>query len=257
MSSTDKRIAYFKKEIFDPYKKLLEDFPQERIHQHFFIQLKKMQFSYAAELMFKQILPALPHGNDGLIFTCRSTGYKHGTDHHILKWKPEDENSIDFRLCLDFPLIQPDEADRTEGVTEPYLDYDATPVFNLHVFADSRQEDPWYGTMYMEPREWEELKARQEPLNDRIVECYMDSRKQWRFMRFRDDKDNANHTSTVESVIESIRDRVTKEDLIEAAPGIRAQWKIRDSQRAAAEKGAAVGVKRKADDQGRRDSSAV
>jgi mRNA guanylyltransferase len=257
MSRTlDKRIAYFKEGIFDPYKALLKEYPQEKPFQHFLVELKQMQFSYAVELMFKEILPALPHGNDGLIFTCRTTDYKHGTDHHILKWKPEDENSIDFRLGLDFPLTQPDQIDRAEGITEPYLDYDATPVFNLHVYAGDGKEDPWYGTMYIELEEWESLKALQQPLNDRIVECYMDNQKRWRFMRFRDDKTKANHTSTVESVIESITDRVTKEDLIAAAKGIRDQWKIRAGQ-VVPEKGAVAGVKRKADEQGRRDSSAV
>lgn len=250
----DKRIAYFKERIFDPYKALLNKYPEEKPFQHFLVELKQMQFSYAVQLMFKEVLPTLPHGNDGLIFTCRTSDYKHGTDHHILKWKPEDENSIDFRLSLDFPLIQPDDLDRAEGITEPYLDYEATPVFNLHIFAGDGKEDPWFDTMFVEADEWDSLKALGEPLNDRIVECYKDSQKRWRYMRFRDDKTTANHTSTVDSVIESINDRVTKEDLIAAAAGIRDSWKARA---AAPEKGAVAGVKRKADDQGRRDSSAV
>lgn len=261
----DKRIAYFKERIFDPYKQLLKDFPDEKQYMHFIVELKQMQFSYAVEMMFRQILPSLPHGNDGLIFTCRSTDYKHGTDQHILKWKPEAENSIDFRLILDFPLVQPDEIDRAEGITEPYLDYDAMPTCNLHVFAGDGKEDPWYGTMFLEPEEWNRMKAANEPFNDRIVECYMDSQKRWRYMRPRDDKTQANHTSTVESVIESITDRVTEKDLIAAAKGIRDEWKRRAAEEQSREKKeaerkrvASVGVngpvnggaKRKADEQG-------
>jgi len=262
----DKRLAYFKERIFDPYKQLLNLYPEEKQYMHFIVELKSMQFSYAVEMMFRQILPSLPHGNDGLIFTCRMTDYKHGTDPNILKWKPESENSVDFSLSLDFPLIQPDEQDRAEGITEPYPDYDALPVCNLHVHAGDNVDPPWYGTMFLEPAEWESLKALNQPLNDRIVECYMDSNKRWRYMRFRDDKSTANHTSTVQAVIESITDRVTEKDLIAAAKGIRDEWKRRAAEDSAREKKeierkrvASVGVssangvqgaKRKADEQG-------
>ncbi|KAH6664829.1 mRNA capping enzyme, catalytic domain-containing protein [Halenospora varia] len=267
----DKRLAYFRERIMQPYDQLLKDYPEEKQYMHFIMEMKAMQFSYAIELMFGKILPELPHGNDGLIFTCRTSEYKHGTDQHILKWKPEAENSIDFHLCLEWPKVQPDEIDLAEGIREPYVDYDAMPIFNLHVFAGDGREDPWYANMFVDDEEWETLKAMQRPLDDSIVECFMDSRKRWRFMRFRDDKTNANHTSTVESVIESITDRVTKQDLINAAMGIRDEWKRRAAEQSAREKkemerkrvasagvasngplnpSTAQGQKRKADEQG-------
>jgi mRNA guanylyltransferase len=125
------------------------------------------------------------------------------------------------------------------------------------------EEDSWYSTMFLEPSEWESLKSLNQPLNDRIVECYMDSRKRWRYMRFRDDKTVANHSSTVESVIESIMDRVTEKDLIAAAKGMRDEWKRRAAEDLAREKkeaerkrvatggnGTIQGAKRKADEQG-------
>jgi mRNA guanylyltransferase len=233
---------------------------------HFIMEMKAMQFSYAIDLMFHKILPELPHGNDGLIFTCRMSDYKFGTDQNILKWKPEAENSIDFRLTLDFPVRQPDEQDIAEGYREPWTDYDAMPVCNLHVYTGDSQGDTWFSTMYIEDEEWESLKSLQEPLNDRIVECYMDSQQRWRYMRFRDDKTNANHTSTVQSVIESITDRVTKQDLINAQKVIRDEWKRRAAEQEARDKkeqerkrvasagistgSLNVGAKRKAEEQG-------
>lgn len=42
-----------------------------------------MELSYAIEWMFEGILPKLPHGNDGLIFTCRTSPYKFGTDENM------------------------------------------------------------------------------------------------------------------------------------------------------------------------------
>ncbi|KAK2626014.1 hypothetical protein QTJ16_004276 [Diplocarpon rosae] len=257
----DKRLAYFKERLFDPYKEMLKEYPSEVPYQHFIVELKSMQLSYAMEMMFRQILPGLPHGNDGLIFTCRMTDYQHGTDHHILKWKPELENSIDFRLSLDFPLIQPDAQDIQEGITKPYYDYDMAPVCNLYVYNGDRDPEIHWGTMHIDDEEWEQLKGRKEPLDDRIVECFMDSQKRWRYMRFRDDKTNANHISTVNSVIESITDRVTEQDLIAAAKRIRDEWKRRAAEEQSREKKeaerkrvASVGVngptKRKAEDQG-------
>lgn len=44
------------------------------------IQFKPMEFSYAIDKMFNEVLPKLKHGNDGLIFTCRNSPYKFGTD---------------------------------------------------------------------------------------------------------------------------------------------------------------------------------
>lgn len=226
----DKRLAYFKERVFEPYIQLLRNYPEEIPEQHFIMELKSMEFSYAIEKMFNEVLPSLPHGNDGLIFTCRTSEYKFGTDPNILKWKPETENSIDFRLSMEFPILKPDEIDISEGITEPYYDYDTIPTCNLYAFAGDDSEDPWYGTMFIEPDEWESLKMLNQPLNDRIVECIMDNQARWRYMRFRDDKTHANHTSTVASVIESIKDRVTSQDLMSAAPRIREKWKQRDEE---------------------------
>lgn len=243
----DKRIAYFGERIFKPYQELYKAFPEEIQYLPFVLELKQMQMGYGIEMMFRQVLPTLPHGNDGLIFTCRNTDYKHGTDPHILKWKPESENSVDFRLSLDFPVIEPDAQDIAEGITKPYFDYDATPTANLLVSYDNNK-DEYYGTMYLEPSEWETMKALNEPLNDRIVECHMDAHKRWRFMRWRDDKEKPNHISTVESVIESITDRVTEKELLAAAKRIRDEWKKRNNP--GNTNGAGGGVKRKASEQG-------
>lgn len=258
----DKRLAYFKAGVYDPYKLLMKEYPDEAQYMQFHMEMKSTQLAYGIEMMFFDVLPKLPHGNDGLIFTCRTTDYKHGTDPHILKWKSEEENSIDFRLTLDFPLITPDPQDVAEGQTQPYLDYDAMPTCNLHVYhGDSSSQDTWFNTMHLEPSEWEDLKALNEPLNDRIVECYLDVQRRWRYMKFRDDKKEANHSSTVTSVMESITDRVTKKDLIVAAHRIKKEWKARaerENQKREAEKkemekkaaAAAEAKKRKADEQG-------
>lgn len=227
----DKRLAYFKEKVLKPYNAMFRKFPEEKQHRIFAVEDKSTQVSYGIEMMFREIIPMVKkiHGNDGLIFTCRSTPYRIGTDEHILKWKPPSENTVDFRMRLEFPLLEPDSEDEADGVVEPYPDYDAIPVFHLFVMV-SAGEYRHYGEMYVPPEEWENLKAMRQPLDDTITECFQDEQGRWRFHRLRDDKLDANHISTVEKVLESIQDRVTEEDLIRAAPAIKTAWKKRLTQ---------------------------
>ena len=222
----DKRLGYFYEHLDNPLQAFYKKWNDDAAALPFLVERKKMELAYGIEKMFKEILPNLPHGNDGLIFTCKSTPYQFGTDQHILKWKSEEENSIDFRMALEFPTIQPDsdDEDADEG---PFPDYSALPEIELYVNGDG-DTDIHYGKMHMEKAEWEDMKSLQQPLNWRIVECTQDKSNQWRFLRFRDDKREANHISTVNSVMESIQDSVSKEHLIAVAKSIRDYWKKRE-----------------------------
>jgi mRNA guanylyltransferase len=229
----DKRLAYFQSDIYRPYKDLFRQYPDEIQYQPFIVEMKSMQFSYGIEMMFRDILPKLKHGNDGLIFTCRMTEYKHGTDPHILKWKPPEENTVDCRLRLTFPKVQPDEVDIQEGCTEPYVDYESVPQAELWSYlGDSGQNKyQYFADVYITEDEWEFMKGMNDPLNDRIVECHKDDNGRWRILRFRDDKLEANHISTLRSVMDSIEDRVTQQDLMEAAKSIKDNWKLREAEK--------------------------
>ncbi|CAJ2510161.1 Uu.00g060610.m01.CDS01 [Anthostomella pinea] len=227
----NKRLGYFRDNIFKPYQQLLREYPEEKKFQPFFVDQKSMQFSYGIEMMFKDVIRNLRHGNDGLIFTCLKSEYKPGTDPHILKWKDAEENTIDFVWKLRFPTLEPDKLDRAEGVSQPYVDYEAKPAIELlaNHGGGFPQGYQYFADMYMEDGEWEVLKGLGDPLDDRVVEAYMDGQKRWRFYRFRDDKSDGNHISTVNSVIDSIRDGVKKEDLLAAAKTIRDCWKAREA----------------------------
>ena len=96
----DKRLARIDQLVAKPIRDFARKYPDELQYQPFQIEMKKMEFPYGMEMMFKDRIPNLPHGNDGLIFTCKDTPYVAGTDQHILKWKPPQENTIDFRLLL-------------------------------------------------------------------------------------------------------------------------------------------------------------
>ena len=221
--SLDKRIAYFRDHVYTPYVGHRMKNPED-ILEDFIVDWKKMEMGYGTEKMFKETLPKLPHGNDGLIFTCRTTPYQCGTDQHILKWKPAHENSIDFRMTLDFPLI---DSQANDSDKSPYPDYSATPQIHLAVFGGGNQQEIPYGDMMIDSPLWERLRGLEKPLNDQIVECSLIDGNQWRLLRFRDDKHEANHISTVNSVMESIQDMVSEEELIRASRSIRDAWKER------------------------------
>ncbi|KAK3368177.1 mRNA capping enzyme alpha subunit-like protein [Podospora didyma] len=229
----DKRLGYFKEHVMKPYKKLFQEFPAEAQFQAFQVEMKEMQFSYGIQMMFRDVIPNLRHENDGLIFTCRASSYQFGTDPHILKWKPPHDNTIDFRLRLEFPTVEPTEEERAgeDGTTEPFVDYDSVPTARLLVF-DGKDKPPqvFKEPLYLTEAEWEELKSLGDPLQDRVVECCLDDEKRWRLYRFRDDKNEANHSSTVYSVLDSIRDGVSEEDLLRASPAIKDSWKLRQQQ---------------------------
>jgi len=232
----DKRLAYFMDKVYAPYARLRERFPEDCEAFVFTVEKKSFQFGYGTKMMFEDILPNVPHGSDGLIFTCVGTPYKMGTDENILKWKPANENTVDFKMGLEFPPF-PIEADDVESGDEGAycdLDYDAMPKITLHIHHGDRDDRP-YEPMYATPDEWEKMKQwaieRQDGLHGQIVECHKDEENRWRFNRFREDKTDANYVTTVTKVIESIEDSVSMEELIEAAGEIKKQWKARQLER--------------------------
>ncbi|GAB7348786.1 hypothetical protein MBLNU459_g7509t1 [Dothideomycetes sp. NU459] len=225
----DKRMGYFVQNVLKPYEAILEKYPEEKAEQPFTVAIKKMEKAYGIMMMVKDVLPNLPHGNDGLIFTCRTSAYVTGTDQNIIKWKPPHENTIDFRLQLgDFPTAEEDG--------EEFPDYDACPTWNLLVWH-GRGESRYFAPLHVPEDEWESMKSMGQVLDGRIIECYKDEEGRWRYKRepdgtprFRDDKQEANHIKTVESVLESIEDAVTEQDLLDHVKVIHVAWKKREAE---------------------------
>lgn len=230
----DRRIGRFNEWVDRPFRDAYKRYPDERRYLPFEMLFKAMDKPYGIQSMFYEKMPNLPHGNDGLIFTCKDTPYVMGTDEHILKWKPEHENSIDFRLKLEsFPTYIEDG--------EEIEDYEGKPTIGLEIFYGNGVHDVTW-ELYLDDRDWEAMKYSSlrddKPLDGRIIECWLErpenEEPRWRFKResdgtprFRDDKNGANHISTVEKVIESIQDGVSEQDLIDHAADIMKAWKKR------------------------------
>ena len=86
------------------------------------IELKKMERSYGLGVVFSSI-PHLKHQNDGLVFTPVHAAYKPGTCNRLLKWKPPQMNTVDFKIYM-------------------HTNAEMKPVYKLYV-TQGRNERMW------------------------------------------------------------------------------------------------------------------
>lgn len=176
-------VAWYRKKNFMPPVEILA---------------KVMERSYGMINILKEQVPRLKHKSDGLIFTSVKAGYITGTCNTMLKWKPPNENSVDFKLKIE-----------GQGATLP-------PRFRLAIWKGADNYEV-VDEMGVTSSEWRQFKTMFGPkadarLHDRIVEVYYDPSHcpphPWRFMRFRDDKPHANHVSVLEKIRKSISDNI-------------------------------------------------
>ncbi|SCW00442.1 LAFE_0C04280g1_1 [Lachancea fermentati] len=251
-SPTSSRLAHLGKEFFKPYYDLRSFYPQHCATFPFKISMKHMNFSYDL-VKVAQSLEHLPHVSDGMIFTPVNTSYHiGGKDSYLLKWKPEQENTVDFKMIVEIPKAEDESLPKTDPARF-YYNYDAKPSFHLYTWLGGADvntrlhnfEQPFskkeleilertykrFAELEVGDKQWQELKNLEQPLNGRIVECAKDQETGvWKMLRFRDDKLNGNHVSVVQKVLESISDSVKMEDLEEVSGQIKSNWNERHQQ---------------------------
>ncbi len=122
-----------------------------------------------------------------------------------------NENSVDFKVALLFP------GGRLPGVK----DYNAKPRIDLLVWQGGNRYE-FFAELGITEEEWKtQFGDNPKYMDGKIIECNYDPelqqqlnlRSPWRFMRYRDDKPDGNHQSTVNNVLSSIKDAVSKEEV--------------------------------------------
>lgn len=168
------------------------------------MDLKKLELSYHLVQVFKH-MESLNHKSDGIIFTSAVAPYSIGTCDKMLKWKPSNENSVDFKV--------------TRFNNSNYF-------ISIYVGNEHYQEISAITLSSDETRLFKNEKA-----VGRIIECCYDPNHLyfWKFMRWRDDKEHGNHISTFKKIQDSISDNVEKDELIRYVDVIKSEWKKREA----------------------------
>ncbi|KAJ2716623.1 hypothetical protein H4R19_000537 [Coemansia spiralis] len=211
------RLGYLKDHVVAPYARRCAQLPAGT-PVPFMAEVKQFQYSYAADYVQSTIVPTLKHGSDGLIFTSVNSPYVIGTCDKIIKWKPANENSIDFKARA-IPATADAAADQSEVMLMMWQGGNA--------YTD-------YAPLAIRPEDRSAIFPDGRPVDGRIIEAAYDPDycppAKWRFLRFRDDKTHGNHASVVTRILDSIKDGVDLADLFATCVQIKDSWKQRNGE---------------------------
>jgi mRNA-capping enzyme len=152
--------------------------------------IRKKEFwdvSDTYKLMEDKFTKNLAHEPDGLIFQPAREPYHPGQDDTVLKWKPASMNSVDFKLKI---VTEEGRGLLPKRIGQLFVGGLDAPFSQIKINKDIKE------------------------LNNKIIECKWDNN-QWTFMRERTDKSFPNGYRTAVSVIESIKDPVTEQILLD------------------------------------------
>uniref|UniRef100_A0A1A8F7H1 mRNA-capping enzyme n=1 Tax=Nothobranchius korthausae TaxID=1143690 RepID=A0A1A8F7H1_9TELE len=197
------RLLCIEKEIISPRMEKMKTGQIDKTKEPFSVRNKPFFDIHASrKLLEGSFTSQVSHEVDGLIFQPCGR-YKAGRCDDILKWKPPNLNSVDFRLKI---TKVGGEGLLTQTVGLLYVGNYDRPFANMRATKELKQYD------------------------NKIIECSF-ANNSWVFMRQRADKSFPNSYTTAMAVCKSIQEPVTKEILLEfldrCAQGANAQNKKR------------------------------
>uniref|UniRef100_A0A671XVP3 mRNA-capping enzyme n=1 Tax=Sparus aurata TaxID=8175 RepID=A0A671XVP3_SPAAU len=181
------RLLCIEKEIISPRMEKMKTGQIDKTKEPFSVRNKPFFDIHASrKLLEGSFTSQVSHEVDGLIFQPCGR-YKAGRCDDILKWKPPNLNSVDFRLKI---TKVGGEGLLPQTVGLLYVGNYDRPFANMKATKELKQYD------------------------NKIIECTF-ANNTWVFMRQRVDKSFPNSYDTAMAVCKSIREPVTKEILLE------------------------------------------
>uniref|UniRef100_A0A2M4BHL5 mRNA-capping enzyme n=1 Tax=Anopheles marajoara TaxID=58244 RepID=A0A2M4BHL5_9DIPT len=180
------RLGLIQRELIDSRTRAIQKGLIDRQQEPFGVRQKQFwDITQSKSLLGPKFTQTLGHEPDGLIYQPTLDPYTPGVCPRVLKWKPHDMNSIDFRLQIQ-DEAKPGCLPRKVGL----------------LFVGGMDHP------YAEIKLTKELRQ----LQNKIIECKYDGG--WVLMRERTDKSFPNSYETARSVWESIRNPVTADRLL-------------------------------------------
>lgn len=184
-----RRLTCIQRELYEPRKHAMQDGRINRDLEPFGVRQKQFwDASLTCKLLSDKFAQSMPHELDGLIFQPTMDPYVFGRCKEVLKWKPPQLNTIDFRLKIT----------RESGM--------GLVPKSIGLLFVGGKEQPYSRITKVT----KQLKA----LDNKIIECRVEDG-QWVLLRERTDKSFPNSYSTAEGVMESIRNPIDKEYLLD------------------------------------------
>ncbi|KAG8184984.1 hypothetical protein JTE90_024519 [Oedothorax gibbosus] len=180
----ERRLLCINKEIIGPRRAAMESGKLDRSKEPFSVRAKDFwDIHHVKQILGEKFKKDMSHEVDGLIFQPVSEPYVCGRCFNVLKWKPANLNSVDFKLVIQKRTglgLLPTKVGLlyVGGMNEPFAEIKITKVLK--------------------------------DMDKKIIECKYENN-QWVFMRERTDKSFPNAYKTAMGVCESIRNPVTTE----------------------------------------------
>jgi hypothetical protein len=157
--------------------------------------------------LVKQIVPKLPYKTDGYIFTPMSfeQGLHPGADPDLLKWKPNEQQTCEFKLNVT-PMAATPHAAEVNITLWAYLYSERTKDYQpvLH------QQKAMPISELCARFKVDDVKQ----LDGKIVECNQVNGS-WNPLHVRDDKANPNTQQTVKATLDCIKENITIAELVQ------------------------------------------
>ncbi|KAI1716071.1 mRNA capping enzyme, catalytic domain-containing protein [Ditylenchus destructor] len=176
-------------ELIEPRRKAMMEGKIIRENEPMSVRRKDFCFLLATYKYFDQkFMCNLGHEIDGLIFQPVDEPYTAGRFDKLLKWKPPEQCTIDFKLQIQ-TIERPGMLKERKGLL--YVLHTDVPLGEIKVTRDLMKYE------------------------GKIIECHFNPKtKYWEFMRERTDKSFPNAYTTAKSVCNTIRYPITKEILL-------------------------------------------